>query len=80
MKKKKIENNLNDYFSDISDLINKFEKTYNSEISEIKNSLFNKLDYDIRNNNNKFEGIKNHREEYEKIKKEYLNIIESIKM
>ena len=78
--KKKIENNLNDYFSDISDLINNFEKTYNSEISEIKNSLFNKLDYDIRNNNNKFEGIKNHREEYEKIKKEYLNIIESIKM
>jgi len=79
-KKKKIENNIDEYFSDISDLINNFQETYNSEIKSIKNTLLKIINDNLRNNNNNFEGIKNHREEYEKIKAEYLKILESIKI
>lgn len=77
--KQKIENNFNDYFSDISNLINNFQETYNSLIKSIKNSIIKKIDGDLRNNNNNFEGIKNHREEYKIIKAEYLKILELIK-
>ena len=77
--KQKIENNFNDYFSNISDLINNFQETYNSQIKSIKNSIVNKIDDDLRNNNNNFEGIKNHREEYKVIKAEYIKILELIK-
>ena len=77
--KQKIENNFNDYFSYISNLINNFQETYNSLIKSIKDSIIKKIDDDLRNNNNNFEGIKNHREEYKIIKAEYLKILELIK-
>lgn len=77
--KQKIENNFNDYFSDISNLINNFQETYISQIKSIKNSILKKIDDDLRNNNNNFEGIKNHREEYKIIRAEYLKILELIK-
>ena len=78
--KQKIENNLNDYFSEIKVLVENIQEEYNSEIDLIKSEILNKIDNNLRNNNNKFEEIKNQRQEYYKIKAEYLKFIESIKI
>ena len=64
--KQKIEKNLNDYFSEIKVLVENIHEEYNSEIDLIKSEILNKID----NNNNKFEEIKNQRQEYYKIKAE----------
>ena len=76
--KQKIENNLNDYFSEIKVLVENIQEEYNSEIDLIKSEILNKIDNNLRNNNNKFEEIKNQRYEYYKIKAKYLKIIEPI--
>ena len=78
--KHKIEKNFNDYFSDIKILIENIQEEYNSEIELIKIEILNKIDNDLRNNINKFEEIKNQREEYNKINIVYLKIIIPIKI
>ena len=73
--RKKIEKNIDDYLSEINDLIKNRINTYKEEIQSRKNALLTKIVNNLEINSTTFEGIEANRDEYEKIKKEYLNII-----
>ena len=72
---KQIEKNVNKYLDEVNDLINNCISTYEEEINSRKLELLKKIDDNLEINNNKFEGIKSNRDEYENIKKNYYHLI-----
>ena len=73
--KKQIENNIDKYLLEINNLIDNCKITYEDEIESIKKEILKKIDGYTEINNSTFDGIKENRKEYEKIKKEYYQII-----
>ena len=73
--KKQIENNISEYLREISNLIYNCIITYEEEIKSMGGVILKKIDDNTEINNNTFDGIKGNRDEYEKIKKEYYQII-----
>ena len=69
--KEKIIRNLNDYLMDINKLIRNYKKALINEIEVKKEEIMKIIHFNLETVNN----IKNKREEYEKIKKKFLNII-----
>ena len=73
--RKKIEQNLNDYYNEISNLIENSNQTFTEMINSKKEKITKIIEGKLDANNCEFKGIKQNRTVYEKIKKDYFNII-----
>ena len=73
--KEQIIKNIDDYLKGIDNLILNCCNTFDDEILQKKNEILKRILDNLEANNHKFNGIKDNREEYEKIKKEYSQLI-----
>ena len=66
---------MNDYYNEISNLIENSNQTFTEMINSRKEKKEKIIEGKLNVNNGEFQGIKQNRIVYEKIKKDYFNII-----
>ena len=74
-KEEKINQNISHFKEEINSLIEQCCKTFNSKVTKVKDHMINKFEDTLMINGNEFDGLKNNRKQYDKIKDDYYRII-----
>ena len=74
-KEEKINQNISNFKEEINSLIEQCCKTFKSKVTKVKDHMIKKFQDTLILNDNEFNGLKNNRNQYEKIKDDYFRII-----